>query len=346
VEKVSGFCMSPWNYVEIVPGGHVYTCCPAYNFGKSLGSLFEKSWEEVWNGPQAQKIREGIINGTFIECDSKKCFSITSGRLNSFLDIENSKQYDNGIISSIKSGSLIADKRPSIVKVGYDTTCNICCPACRKHLVRDGCERNVDLDNFLNHSLVPLLQDAEVLILSGDGEPFASKSYINLMKITGDNYPKIRLNLCTNGTLLDRYAWETCNLEGRVSEIYISIDASTSETYKKVRKGGNFFKLLDNLYFLSEKRRQGNGLNRLVLLFLVCNSNFSEMIDFIELGKDLEVDRVEFCLLNETSRGLTGKEFECEKVWAVDHPRHQMFMSLIQRNELHDPIVRLNFPFP
>lgn len=50
-------CLKPWTSIYVEPDGRVHPCCyrsPVY------GSLYEKSLEELWNGPEAQNLRAAM----------------------------------------------------------------------------------------------------------------------------------------------------------------------------------------------------------------------------------------------------------------------------------------------
>ncbi len=51
-------CMKPWNSIYVEPDGQVRPCCylsPVY------GNLYEKSFEQLWNGVEAQSLRAAMI---------------------------------------------------------------------------------------------------------------------------------------------------------------------------------------------------------------------------------------------------------------------------------------------
>ena len=51
-------CMKPWTSIYVEPDGEVRPCCylsPVY------GNLYEKSFEELWNGVEAQRQRAAMI---------------------------------------------------------------------------------------------------------------------------------------------------------------------------------------------------------------------------------------------------------------------------------------------
>ena len=59
-----------------------------------------------------------------------------------------------------------------------------------------------------------------------------------LKRINRPDFPKLWIELQTNGLLFDRRAWHDLELEGLVRNVYISIDAARAETYGLIRRGG------------------------------------------------------------------------------------------------------------
>ena len=58
-----GICLNPFTSVSVQSNGNVVPCC--FEWGDSLvyGSLYEKSLEEIWNGPKVKRLREDHQRG-------------------------------------------------------------------------------------------------------------------------------------------------------------------------------------------------------------------------------------------------------------------------------------------
>src|SRR5262249_33933512 len=136
---------------------------------------------------------------------------------------------------------------PVTVKLCHDDTCNLSCPSCRTKMIVAGRERQAQLDRMLHEFIVPFLADTKSLSLSGDGDPFASRHYRDVLRETASKYHDLRIELHTNAVLCDERAWDDCHLNGRVDTVLVSIDAATRETYSIVRRGGDFARLVRNL---------------------------------------------------------------------------------------------------
>jgi MoaA/NifB/PqqE/SkfB family radical SAM enzyme len=124
-----------------------------------------------------------------------------------------------------------------------------------------------------------------------------------------------------------------------INEVIISIDASTQETYSQIRCKGNFVELLDNIKFLSTLRRQ-NKIRRFMLAFVVQRKNFREMIEAINIGKQMNVDLFIFNLLNNWG-SWSFEEFESNAIWKEYNPDYDEFIEILKNPVFSDPILDL-----
>jgi MoaA/NifB/PqqE/SkfB family radical SAM enzyme len=334
------FCGNPWTYCEIYTGGGVYICCPAWNYNVPVGNIFRESPERIWNSYNAQRFRRGILDGSYSACDQEKCPYLIAKSLPTVAEARNS--WHGSVVSdAIDNHRVVAAHGPQVVKLGYDSSCNLICPSCRNELMiakkREQEKLNLIRDNFI----LPFLEHAQVLVMSSDGDPFASNHYRDVMRLTYEKLPHLKLGLCTNGVLLDEKAWTLCRLEGRVVSVQISIDAACRETYEYVRRGGDFERLKRNLRFLSEKRRSSDGFAGFDLLFVVQACNFREMPDFVELGESVGADTVQFMLIDHWGRAMKTDAYRSAKVWDKSHPEYAAFVDVLKSDTFRRPVVRL-----
>ncbi|MDR3408784.1 MAG: SPASM domain-containing protein [Methylovirgula sp.] len=334
------FCSNPWTYCEIYAGGGVYICCPAWNYNKHVGNIFYESFDEIWNSAQAQLFRAGILDGSFSACDHQKCPFIVSRSLPT-IEQERHSWLAPIINDVLEHQRIVATKGPSVVKIGYDASCNLTCPSCRDDMILAKKAEQEKLNNIRDNFILPLLKDARVLVMSSDGDPFASNHYRDIMRITDETLPDLKLGICTNAVLLDERAWQDCHLEGRVTRVQVSIDAAKEETYKWVRRGGDFERLKRNLRFISEKRQTSNGFSGFDILFVVQACNYREMPDFVRLGQELNVDSVQFMLIDHWGRGMNASQYQRAKIWDRRHPEFGEFMDILRNDIFRSPIVQL-----
>jgi MoaA/NifB/PqqE/SkfB family radical SAM enzyme len=143
--------------------------------------------------------------------------------------------------------------------------------------------------------------------------------------------------LITNGILFTPENWgKIANVHYAINFIRISIDAAARETYEKLRRGGNFDILLDNLEFISGLKRQKNI--KLQAAFVMQKENYREMPMFVELVKKYNFDMVHFGRINNWGT-YTDEEFRQIAVHRKDHPEHKDFLEILKDPALRDPIV-------
>lgn len=329
------FCHLPWTFAEIHADGSVYVCCPRYSSNKKIGNIFLDRPNEVWNSTAAIEFRKGILDGSFRMCDPIQCPMIAGKSLplrNAITDPE---------MREIMNKTLtFHDRGPRHVKLVHDASCNLSCPSCRDRIIVAKKEKQKELDRALNDFILPFLADATVLELSGDGDPFASKHYRDILKGTALNLPKLKISLHTNGVLCNAKSWEDLKLEGRVQSVLVSIDAAKEETYDVVRRGGNWRHLNDCLHMLSDKRKSGS-ISYFHIAFVVQARNFREMADFVDLGKKYGADKVGFSLIYKWDRAMSDDKFSIEQVWSPKHHQYDEFRTLLKNPIFSDPIVFL-----
>jgi MoaA/NifB/PqqE/SkfB family radical SAM enzyme len=138
----------------------------------------------------------------------------------------------------------------------------------------------------------------------------------------------------TNGLLLKQMYNRTKKIWKRTKKIGVSIDGATKETYERLRLGGSYDKILENLTFLKEKKKEHNF--KLYLHFVVQKDNYHEMIKIIELAEKYDVDSV---CLNKIEDWNTYKNFPEINITDAEHPEHGKYLEQFEkvknkRNEL------------
>jgi len=56
-----GYCLQSIDRVKVQADGNVYPCCMGGGDQLVLGNLNQKSFEEIWNGPESQDLRRGML---------------------------------------------------------------------------------------------------------------------------------------------------------------------------------------------------------------------------------------------------------------------------------------------
>jgi pyruvate-formate lyase-activating enzyme len=291
----------------------------------------------LWNGADIAEIRRSILDGDFTYCSRTMCPYIAQGTLPKRNEIE-----DPFLRDIIDNHRTEIDAKPSWVMLGHDQSCNIACPSCRNDIISIKNEEREKLDAFSKNVLLPLLADSSAYVLvSADGDPFASKHYRRLIhNLDANHHAGVQLALLTNGLLFTPREWDALgHVQKLVARVSVSIDGARSETYEKLRWPGKWDKITANMEFLKQLRQQGK-VPSLFLHFVVQEENFEEMVAFVELARQWNADGVIFIrMLNMGS--FSTESFQAKDVSDPRHPLHTQFLEILRHPVLRDPYVNL-----
>jgi len=208
------------------------------------------------------------------------------------------------------------DIYPKQITLSCDESCNLYCSSCRnkrKILPKD---ESIELYNILIAKLLPLMKDCEQLALLGSGDFFASQACMDFVKhITHEKFPKLCLYLVTNAQLFNETNWSKFdNLNNVPIKIAVSIDSVNKECYEKIRRGGKWEVLLNNLEYIKYLKQMGQIVS-IRFNFVVQLENFMDMKDFVSLAKKYDADEVWF---QRMSNWGTSSQLEFSKIDVFD----------------------------
>jgi MoaA/NifB/PqqE/SkfB family radical SAM enzyme len=335
------FCAEPFNTIATGSGRlggppAFFACsCPGTLPYPLAASEPDATRERLWNGPEIQEIRRSILEGDFTYCSRKACPYIVHGTLPARTDVSDPRLRD-----IIDNHRVVLDTPPVQMTLGHDPSCNLACPSCRTELITLKNEARAAFDEASRNILLPLLEGASAMvIISTDGDPFASKHYRNLLhSFDPVRHAGINIALITNGLLLTRDEWESLgHVQRMIACVGVSIDGARRETYENLRRPGKWSVIHENMERLATLRREGK-LPYLNLQFVVQRENFEEMAEFVSLGKQWGVDLIRFIrLVNIGSYDAT--KFEENDVCDPRHPLFPRLLQMLRNPVFADPVV-------
>ncbi|MEE3466931.1 MAG: radical SAM protein [Eubacterium sp.] len=329
---VGKYCLVPFDNMWLYRN-QALTCCPQYINYIPIGNPQIQSLDEIWNSPMARQIRQSIIDGTYCFCN----FDLCSGR--KLVDYEELDDEHKDIIDKEKT---IMDRAPKSLHTGVDPSCNLRCKMCRPESIHSSKER--DILNIYDQLCKKRWDGLELISANGAGELFFGDNDLRLLEsIDEDRFPDLKtVRLASNGVLFTEEKWNRIDRLADKYKIYvaISVDATTRETYDKIRIGGSFESLKKNLEMLSVKRIEGR-ITYLEWRFCVQKDNWKEMKSFAEWGKRLQVDRVWFQILqggtvDENVSDVNNSEYENLKTILEDPIFHEDFVDIEQLRPVWD----------
>ena len=268
----------------ITSAGEVFGCCSML---VPFGNLFhDGDLDKIYNSTYARIVKLSSLNRSYCLCNQY-------GFCPTYIDAK-----------SLPLKPLQTVKVPAQVTVAIDRTCNLCCKSCRnKRFVMDKLtQTRISLmANKIQQS--GYLDKTNKLYVAGQGEVFYSPYYRQLVET---KLQRKNIVILSNGTLFNEKNWNWLKDKYETIDVIISVDAATADTYKKLR-GADFNALMKNLETLANLHRQ-KQIRKFNLNFVVQRDNYREMIKFVELGRALGVDQIEFQHMNNFGN-LTKKEY-------------------------------------
>jgi radical SAM protein with 4Fe4S-binding SPASM domain len=177
--------------------------------------------------------------------------------------------------------------RPLSIEIDITTQCNIRCIMCYLSLPEHSKRKREDISieefDRVASQVFPL---CNFVALSSSVEPLLHPQFGEILAITKGHGVE-HITITTNGLLFNDRIIEQCISEG-LDSMAISIDAATKPTYERLRRGGRFDRLIENIRRLGDaKRKAGTSHPWITLNMVLMRSNIGELPRLIELAKEL-----------------------------------------------------------
>ena len=309
-------CPRPFDTVLIDKQGSCYACeCQSW-LPQSIGNLQIQTLSEILQSKMAEHLQSSITDNTYRYCNNKQCAWL----------LDKSQPWK----------TQIPERKIKHLRLAIDDSCNLRCPSCRTGLIfhKEGSAYNlgIKLADSINEWLYNYKFPLQVHIGS-DGDPFASHVYRHFMEQTPERN-NIKYSILTNALMFKEFHTRVPYVINNMEELGVSIDGASKETYEKLRLGGKWDKINENLECISQLKKKHNF--RFILHFVVQKENYHEMEDIIELGKHYGADRV---WLNRITDWQTFSDFNWHDVVAPAHPEHKQFQEEFARIKTTDNFV-------
>jgi len=307
------YCPRPYDTVLIDKQGSCYLCeCTSW-LPQSVGNLHIQSLEDIVNSPTARELQGSIADGSYRYCNNQQCSYLLNTR-------KETKQRE----------TVLPNKQIKNIRLAIDDSCNLRCPSCRQKLIFFKTGKNYTDKIALADKISRWLQTIDHLIkihIGSDGDPLASHVYRYFM----NHSPKknnIKYSILTNALLFKEFHTQIPYVIQNLSELGVSIDGASQETYEKLRLGGKWDKINENLECIAKLKKKYNF--KFKLHFVVQKDNYHEMEDIVLLGKKYNADRV---WLSRIQNWNSFKNFEEHNIFSTAHPLHTKYQEQLIKLE-------------
>lgn len=182
--------------------------------------------------------------------------------------------------------------RPLKLEMDVTTQCNLRCTMCYFSDPRFSkrAREDVAVEAFARTAR-EVFPHCGLVSLSFGTEPLLHPRLPELLELVAAEGVPWRY-LITNAQLLDERQIEAF-VRVPLHGFSVSIDAATASTYERIRRGGRWDRLLENLEALQEaKRRAGSEYPRITFNFVMMRSNVDELPELVRLAARLGVEGV------------------------------------------------------
>jgi len=188
------------------------------------------------------------------------------------------------------------------IQIPITQRCNLQCLYCQRQHAK-GLEE-ADIDDEVLTPLLDTCPHVALVHVQGVGESLLNRRLFEILRQVRARLPTDgRTGTCTNATLLTE---ETASrlLDTGLDYLFLSLDGAKAETNDAIRRGSSFDELTRNIARCVEMRRS-RGLKRpwFMLDFVICETNATEVPDFVDLAGRLGVDSVRFANRVDHARG-------------------------------------------
>lgn len=171
-------------------------------------------------------------------------------------------------------------------------SCNLKCPMCPMSVIeyKKNRKKLLEFEDFKKQIDIGVKKGMKATNLSYVNEPMIRKDLPKFVKYAKDA-GVVDVYFSTNGTMAKEEMLRQL-IEAGLSRIQFSIDAISQETYDKVRVGGKYERIIDNINMLLKLKKEMNSVTPLIRVnFVRTEINEHELNDFIEYWVD-KVDMI------------------------------------------------------
>ena len=192
------------------------------------------------------------------------------------------------------TGLMPGGRRFMQLEIDISNRCNLRCVMCYHSL--DAFVRRppafLSLERF-EQIAAAVLPQAHTLTLALGSEPMTSPHFIPLLRAAA-RHRVPRVTFFTNATLMHDAVVDAI-LDARVTEVCVSIDGATRETYETIRRGASFDRVIDNVRRLVAARdRRGQPEPRVRFDVVMMRKNVHELPAIVELASLCGASAVNF----------------------------------------------------
>ncbi|MFK7751189.1 MAG: radical SAM/SPASM domain-containing protein [Sedimentitalea sp.] len=211
--------------------------------------------------------------------------------------------------------------------------CNIDCPHCYQLKNGDNLFRDADIGFHLRREIATLYPYLSTLRIQG-GEVFALRGFSELVDDVAASVERPLISISTNATMINA-KWAERIVSMPFQHMTVSMDAARPQTYARVRRGGDFDTVVENvsrIRALKEERR--SPYPTMDSFFVIMRSNFREIVEYLDVMHQVGIDRISFQTMLVDARNREREpdiDWEVINTEAEVHELHSLLRVALER---------------
>lgn len=256
-----------------------------------LGNLRQNSFEEIFTGTKANKMRRILMKGRLPIANCRSCPELM--KVSKKISYDSSKNY-----SLPKHGIMMENT----------AACNLSCLGCWRTL-RPLKRLKMSLDDI--RIVANTLKDmsCEKLAFFSLGEPFISQNILQELTIIRSLIPEIVIHTSTNGVMIDSDEKREATMH--LDCITISLDGCSQEIAEKYQVGIDFNKAYENMCNLIKYRDKHYLEKGPLIIWKYVVFNWNDHPEYVEkilsLAQQARVDMLQFTGTSNPIHGISWR---------------------------------------
>ncbi len=170
---------------------------------------------------------------------------------------------------------------PYMIEIEVTTRCHLRCTICEHTYWPDEEYKKLDTTFDQFKYIIDQFPRLKYINLTGEGSSFANKDFIKILEYCDKRH--IYTTVIDSLTALSSEQLESLVKYG-VGKFVLSCDGATKEVYEKIRVGGKFEKVLENVRNLGELRKKYKSpLPEFCFRFIFFKDNYQDLIKYPDL---------------------------------------------------------------
>ena len=270
LNKSPVFCMAPWIYLHIMPGGQVLPCCMP-GLKHSFGNATQQSLQEIWNNEKFRTLRINMLSGKKSSV-CQKCYAFEGSSINNMRsNINNDFGSDFSLVEKTKKDGTLDTCNIKYFDVRFSNICNFKCRSCSSAFSTSWYDDHeklygnpLDEEKFVNatakgtnrlwQELVKIIPTVKTISFTG-GEPMLTEEHymtLNILLQYGRQDCLIKYN--TNLSTIHYRNYNLIELWNQFQRVYVSVSMDDiGKRAEYFRKGLNWERFINNFDTLKKE---------------------------------------------------------------------------------------------